>query len=129
MVGVSLLNLVDIQKEAVLILAIFLVSLKEGSYLLWISTWSHMSTQLYPSKVLGRVISWSYCLAHLGALAFTQIFPRGLTWFIESEKIAGIFGKLRFFVFFVVMGIPLLVSIVMIKRMKSQIEEEDMIEL
>lgn len=117
------------EHETFLFLVIILVSIKEGAYLIWISTWSQMKSRFVPSMMLGRMYSWSYFLGHCILLVSSQIYPRGFTFFMKNQFIKKCFGKFRFVVFFFLLGLPLLLSTRLAYRIKVKAKEEEDIEI
>lgn len=111
-------NLFYFHHETLLLSVIFFNSIKEGSYLIWISTWSQLMSKMVPSMLLGRIYSWSYFLGHVLLLITSQIYPRGLTFFIEDNWIGDNFGRFRYIVFFFLLGFPLIISVVLTYRIK-----------
>ena len=108
-----------------MLLVILLVAVKEGSYLIWLSTWSQVISRFVPSKMLGRVYSWSYFLGHALLLICSQIFPRGLSFTIKSSSVISLFGRLRYLVFFAVLASPIVVVIWLVHRIKGLAKKED----
>lgn len=124
-----LLNLLKFSHEATLLMVIIMVSIKEGAFLIWMSTWSQIMTKLFPSMILGRVISWSYFIGHSLVLIYSQIYPRSLTFFIKDQKISQLFGRFRYVIFFFCLSIPLIISMFLTKGAKENLKEKDNIDI
>jgi len=105
MIVLPLMNLIDIQHEAVLLLTIVLVSIKEGAFLVWMSVWSHIMTKL--------------------VLVYSQIFPRGLTFFIENEELRIYLGDFRFVIYFFLLSMPLIVAMIVTSRIKDHLSRTE----
>ncbi len=128
MVSLPLIAIATEDHQKFLFVSILLVSVKESSYLIWISCWSSLISRFVPSMMLGRVYSWSYFLGHLMLCLNSQIFPRGLSLFIKNERIIGWFGRFRYSIFFLILGIPLVLIIWMSMSIKKKAKEIDNIE-
>lgn len=113
---IPLINLGYFHHETLLLSVIFFNSVKEGSYLVWISTWSQLMSKMVPSMLLGRVYSYSYFFGHVLLLISSQIYPRGLTYFIENKSVEGLFGRFKYIMFFFLLGFPMLISIFLTYR-------------
>jgi MFS family permease len=125
MILIPLIKLGLLQHETMLFCSILVGSLKEGSYLIWISTWSQLMSRLFPKIMLGRIYSWSYFIGHVFLCISSQVFPRGLTYFMEQKWVGEVLGKFRFVVFFVLLGFPLLISVLLTHRIRNVIKERD----
>lgn len=116
---IPLINLCYFEHETLILMIIFINSVKEGSYLIWVSTWSQLMSKMFPSMLLGRVYSWSYFLGHVILLISSQVYPRGLTYFMDSPKIESSLGKFKYFFFFLLLGLPLAGSAILTSRIKT----------
>jgi len=123
--AIPLLKLTPLQHESLLFVVIIICSIKEGSYLIWISTWSQLMSRLFPRMMLGRIYSWSYFFGHLMLCFTSQIYPRGLTFFMENNLIIEYLKSFRFIVFFFILGIPLILSIFLTVRVRKVIKFVD----
>lgn len=104
--------------ENVLLVAVVHCSLKEVASIIWLITWSNLFSKLFPSRVLGKIYSWSFLVGHLMLAGMSQFYPRLLTVFIESQWMTNTFKDLRIFAFFVLLALPCLISIVFVFRAK-----------
>lgn len=115
---IPVINLFYFHHETLLLSVIFFNSIKEGSYLVWISTWSQLMSKMFPSMLLGRVYSWSYFLGHVLLLISSQLYPRGLTFFIENQRVDELFQNFKYLVFFLLLGLPLVISALLTHRIR-----------
>ena len=83
-VVLPLCNVALIEHESRLFLTILVVVVKEGSYLLFQSSWNTIVGKVFPSHILGRTFSISYFLGHLLLLLGSLVYPRLMTVCAES---------------------------------------------
>lgn len=121
---IQLVAMTNLDHEAFMFLMIFLVAIKEGSYLIWLSTWSQVISRFVPSKMLGRVYSWSYFFGHFLLMISSQIFPRGLTFTIKDAWLTNVLGQWRYLVFFGVLASPILLVIWYVIKIKILAKNE-----
>ena len=129
MLLIPLFGMLPIDHETFMFFVILLVSIKEGSYLIWISTWSQMMSRFFPSMMLGRIYSWSYFLGHCMLVLSSQIYPRGLTFFMTNSFIVRYLSRCRYIVFFFLLGAPYLIGVWLTYRIKLKAREMDNIKI
>lgn len=103
-----LIAFINLSKENLLLLIGFISAFKEGSYIVWITSWSALFTKLFPGSTLGRIYSWSFFIGHILLVISSQIYPRLLTFFLESPRINSLFGRYRVLAFFIILAAPLI---------------------
>ena len=128
-VVLPLCNVALIEHESRLFLTILVVVLKEGSYLLWQSSWNTIVGKVFPSSILGRTYSISYFFGHILLLISSFIYPRLMTICAESKFLKYTMGISRFAVFFGFLCLPGLITAGLTIKMKLIFKDRDGLEL
>jgi hypothetical protein len=124
-VVLPLTNVVLIEHESKLFFTILVLAVKEGSFLLWSSTWSSLMSKLFSSNILGRVYSLSYFTAHLLLVIGSIVYPRLMTFVTTNKFLQTAMGKTRFALFFGFLTLPLLITLGLIIRMRLLFKKVD----
>jgi MFS family permease len=112
---------VPFKAENLLFVIVLISTFKETSYIIWITSWTGLFSKMFPSKYLGQIYSWSFMLGHILLAFMSQIYPRMLTFFLESPKVHAVFGSLNVMAFFFLLVLPTLSVNFMIKFARKQI--------
>ena len=111
---------IPFKAENLLLVIVAISTVKETSYIIWITTWTSLFSKMFPSKFLGQIYSWSFMLGHILLAFLSQVYPRMLTFFLESPKVYAAFGRLKVVAFFFLLVIPTLSVNFMIKFARKQ---------
>lgn len=111
---------IPFKPENLLLVIVVISTIKETSYIIWVTTWTGLFSKMFPSKFLGQIYSWSFMLGHILLAFLSQIYPRMLTFFLESPKVYAVFGRLNVMAFFFLLVIPTLSVNFMIKFARKQ---------
>ena len=112
---------IPFKAENLLLVIVLISTIKETSYIIWITSWTSLFSKMFPSKFLGKIYSWSFMLGHVLLAFMSQIYPRMLTFFLESPKVSAVFGRLNVVAFFFLLVIPTLSVNFMISFARKQI--------
>lgn len=129
MVFLPIVSLFNFEHETLLFISIVVISIKEGSYLVFQTTWNQLMTKIFPSMMLGRAFSMSYFFGHVLLLVYSQIFPRLLTFVMVDDKVYSVFGVFRFFFYFGVLGLNMAIAAFMSFTMKIYLKRADGIDI
>lgn len=129
MLLLPLFSLLHLKHENMLFISIIVIGLKEGAFLVFQTSWNLLMTKIFPSKSLGRAFSSGYLIGHICVLIYSQIFPRFLSYVMISDDFYATFGVLRFSFYFLLLGLPSLLSAILCYYMKITLKKNDGIEI
>ena len=124
-----LCNILMYDHETRLFFTILVVAVKEGSYLLYQSTWNTMVSKAFSSNILGKVLSFSFFIGHLLLVFASLIYPPLMTFFTKNQYLRDKLGKTRFAVFFGFLGLPVLASLILTIKMRLIFQNRDNVKI
>lgn len=125
MVFIPMLRSLVPSHEGRLMVVIFLIAIKEASYLLWVSSWSTLISKLIPKIMLGRVYSMSFFFGHVMLAVASQLFPPLLSFMIKNSFLKEKLGYFTISTFFIILGLPLLLNNYLTRLVRIDVLRED----
>lgn len=114
-----------LESNIVFVIAVLVSAVKDGSYLIFATQWTVLSTKFYPRKILGTIYGFGYFFGHLLLAIFSAVYSSVETFILKKEFIIDILGDLRMVLFFFMLGAPLILIIVLTFQIQREIHKKD----